>query len=78
MEGDKTGGAAFPTIANVAHNPDWVTEDGMSLRDYFAGQALSSEAMFRAYHKTPNLMAVYAYQVADEMLKLRSRNPEKK
>lgn len=32
------GGAEFPTLGNVAHNSDWPTEDGMSLRDYFAAQ----------------------------------------
>lgn len=51
-------------------------QPGMTLRDYFAGQALSSEAMFRAYHKTPDVMAEYAYEVADAMLKARAKRGE--
>lgn len=30
---------AFPTIGSVAYNSDWQTEDGMTLRDWFAGKA---------------------------------------
>ena len=38
MDEKKNGGAAFPT----SHSPDYPNEiiGGMSLRDYFAGQAL--------------------------------------
>lgn len=37
MGTEKTdGGPAFPVLGNVAHNSDWVSDDGMSLRDWFA------------------------------------------
>lgn len=36
-----TGGPAYPTIANVEYAQNWDTEEGMTLRDYFAGQALA-------------------------------------
>jgi len=32
---------AFPSLGNVGYNSDWQTEDGMTLRDYFAGLSLS-------------------------------------
>jgi len=35
----ENGGPAFPSIGNVAHNSDWLTEEGMHLRDYFAAHA---------------------------------------
>ena len=35
------GGPAFPTLGNVACNSEWLTEDGMTRREYFAGQALA-------------------------------------
>lgn len=38
----KTGGPAFPCLGNVAHNSDWVSDDGMTLREWFAGQALAN------------------------------------
>lgn len=38
---DKSGGSAFPTAGDEVHAFD----PGMSLRDYFAGQALSNSAI---------------------------------
>lgn len=40
---DKTGGPAFPTLGNVGHNSDWLSDDGMSLRDYFAAKATEED-----------------------------------
>ncbi len=36
----ETGGPAFPELGNVGHNSDWQSENGMTLRDYFAAKAL--------------------------------------
>ncbi|EPK3595386.1 TPA: hypothetical protein ACHYRB_002050 [Proteus mirabilis] len=71
---DKTGGAAFP----ASGHPDmqFVAQEGMSLRDYFAAKAmqgmLSNEqckpfdmSFSEEYH------ANCAYRMADAMLKAR-------
>lgn len=61
-----TGGPAFPTVAGQT-----VYSNGMSLRDYFAGQALAgllandSETAF-------GVLACSAYAAADAMLKARA------
>lgn len=31
---------AYPSLGNVGYQSEWQTEEGMTLRDYFAGQAL--------------------------------------
>ena len=46
-----------------------VMTGGMTLRDYFAGQALASITS-----GTPNFRAVYSYEIADEMLKERNND----
>lgn len=67
---DKTGGPAFP-LPELNH---W---DGMTLRDYFAGQALAGLA---AHYGTPDGAEILAmpersYIIADAMLKIRGRTP---
>lgn len=70
------GGPAF-AVSTV----DGFTEDGMSLRDYFAGHALagicaSNEATFLGYHPGKSLsegVASDAYEIADAMLKARDK-----
>ena len=67
------GGPAFP----VLDGRSWgvAPSKGMSLRDWFAGQALSS--LFTLEHVQSwerdefSAAAEYAYQVADAMLKAR-------
>jgi hypothetical protein len=66
------GGPAFPT---VARDGNWQPHhDGLSLRDYFAGQALAG---FRPNYTTSKFklteisVAVYAYKFADAMLAAR-------
>lgn len=73
----KDGGAAFPMQPKVA--PGHVAEDrifnghvGMSLRDYFAGQAIAGSADGQGV--PPSWVEDYArsaYQIADAMLKAR-------
>lgn len=71
---------AFPTLEE--HTDDGVLHyEGMSLRDYFAGQALagqlvtSPEALSGASDHMgmarPEMIAVLAYNIADAMLAVR-------
>lgn len=58
------GGAAFPT-------PQLRNENGMSLRDYFAAKAM--EMLMKDDIIMVNEMAMNAYEIADAMLKERSK-----
>ncbi len=64
----ETGGPAFPEMGNVAHNSDWDSQPGMTLRDYFAAKAM--QAIIDVSHP-PELFANHAYKIADAMLKAR-------
>ena len=65
------GGYAFPVSTM-----DGFTENGMSLRDWFAGQALSitaNEWFFGpSMQQQPQAAAEFAYEVADAMLEARA------
>lgn len=63
----KEGGPAFPSAS------DGVFFDGMSLRDWFAGQAVSGSVAYANFHEDDDAQtaAKYAYRVADSMLKAR-------
>lgn len=73
----ETGGSAFPSGPNNAY--------GMTLRDYFAGQALSTYMADHAYlqrlHASAHnfgleiddMLAINAYELADAMLRARAR-----
>ena len=78
------GGPAFPCQPKDAQgNPMGPLECGMSLRDWFAGQALSgilsnqkiveSLMQIAENHKSPwgNAISICAYQQADAMLEAR-------
>ena len=62
------GGPAFP-VPDLA----WVNGKGMSLRDWFAGQALSATIQ-RGYYTESRDIAVRVYQIADAMLKARENS----
>jgi hypothetical protein len=67
MKTDKTGGPAFPVATDFSK-----VNEGMTLRDWFAGQVLA------AMHSNPNEQtwppsAEYAYEIADIMLAERKR-----
>jgi hypothetical protein len=69
----KDGGPAFPT---VARDGNWQPHhDGLSLRDYFAGQALagllSSGIKSQGWEET---IAFDSYKIADAMLVRREVN----
>ena len=60
-------GPAYPRTKGV--NEDW-SNDGMSLRDYFAGQALPA-LLLRS--NLDELVAAKAYEHADKMLEERAK-----
>ncbi len=67
---DKTGGPAFPggTMPEHPHHPN-----GMTLRDYFAGQALANIAdSYNGQAFDPHGFARIAYEYADAMIKARA------
>lgn len=68
MTDKPTGGPAFPT-----NEMDW--QDGMTLRDWFAGQALANPRTFPDERDfgTPAEIAQQAYAVADAMLAEREK-----
>ena len=62
------GGPAYPVPARGDHDP---MENGMTLRDYFAGQALSNQYANDA--GTATNVAKWAYQIADAMIEERMK-----
>ena len=65
MSYEKTGGPAFP--AKLGH---WL-ENGMTLRDYFAAQAMSAIMTSESYNGSVARVAETAYLMADAMLEVR-------
>jgi len=63
-----TGGPAFPTP------PGHWTEEGMSLRDYFAAKAMAAELGTTFLSVTD--VAKFAYEMADAMLAEKWREEE--
>lgn len=64
-----TGGAAFPL-----KEPATFDFEGMTLRDYFAAKAMQgliAQSCGAAWAATKEHYALYAYEMADEMLKAR-------
>ncbi|MEQ4907384.1 hypothetical protein [Proteus vulgaris] len=76
---DKTGGAAFP----ASGHPDmqFVAQEGMTLRDYFAAKAMqgdwATERMDSGYWPQDDIDTIFKdkaetyYRMADAMLKAR-------
>lgn len=68
VEEKDDGGSAFPMAGNESYHPDY----GMSLRDYFAGQALAGLlSVPNIAHLTESKVARMAYDQADAMLEVR-------
>lgn len=61
--------AAFPNTGNSTWNLE--PEAGMSLRDWFAGQALAGSDFMECVGWTHIDLAKYAYSLADAMLEAR-------
>ncbi len=77
---EKDGGPAFPQTTVVDPTGSWVTVErgavGLSLRDWFAGQAITGIlADNEEYGPTVQEAAETAYKIADAMLKARTREP---
>jgi hypothetical protein len=70
----ETGGPAFPQ--SVLDNHQYKIYDGMTLRDWFAGQQLIAYRAHPANEPIANLnfIADYCYAMADAMLKARSND----
>ena len=62
-----TGGPAFPAPAGVAH----ITEQGMTLRDYFAAKALQGMS---ADISDEVRAARWCYEMADAMIQARGES----
>ena len=85
MSKKNDGGPAFSRAAGEYHGEDGRVyfargQDGMSLRDWFAGQALSgilsstdNESGRSAFTTTPAWIAEKAYEQADAMLEARKK-----
>ena len=67
------GGAAFPCHTNPLPGKLANAPQGMSLRDWFAGQALAG-MLDRAYGIPVNVIAKRSYEMADAMLAAREVN----
>lgn len=68
MSKKQDGGPAFPTLNGTKY------DSGMTLRDWFAGQALAG---IKAYPETTGeqiFVAEICYEIADEMLEARKNN----
>jgi len=77
------GGSAFPEIITDKSDgtPDTYSYGGMSLRDWYKGQALGhlsqlllEKILNTGQHPTPDEIAILSGQIADAMLKERSKN----
>lgn len=74
MSDDTTNPHAFPSVTDnsIAHGPRVMT-----LRDYFAGQALAG-SLANTDAPTPEVEAQWAYEIADAMLAERAKEPKAK
>ena len=68
------GGPAFPSVGEGFGNPSY-SAPGMTLRDWFAGQALAGLIADQSRDGSADDRARYAYAYADAMLKAREVKP---
>ena len=66
------GGPAFPLKGRGAFDLELVQAEGMSLRDWFAGQALANKICQPVGEDTYEDVAGDCYRLADAMLAARS------
>lgn len=68
------GGPAFPATVQGWNDRLSQAQGGMSLRDWFAGQALAGQVMFEGMEGCDaDLIAGCAYELADEMISRRAK-----
>ena len=63
---------AFPTLQQHGDLQTWSTYEGMTMRDWFAGQALQGLIANSNTKNTGNELIVTSYKIAEEMLKQRT------
>lgn len=63
---------AFPAIGEGYNDPDYC-QHGMTLRDWFAGQALAQYVVSKGIILKPELVASNCYLIADAMLNERDK-----
>jgi len=68
-----TGGPAFPLIFDDDTKKTREIYSGMTLRDYFAAKAMQSLILAAKTSQDVDLLSKGAYQMADAMLKERSK-----
>lgn len=71
------GGPAFPVLRETGNPniPLFMASSGMTLRDWFAGQALAGYfAAPYTQHRNATDCAAYIYEMADAMLAARNTN----
>jgi hypothetical protein len=74
MTARDNGGPAFPNIArDMMEGEKWRWIDGMSLRDWFAGQALQWAGSNEWFHADERHVAERAYKMADAMVAERAK-----
>jgi hypothetical protein len=61
---------AFP-VQSIYIEDQETNSRGMTLRDYFAAKAMANA--YTQHDGNPNLIAKWAYEIADEMLKAREQ-----
>lgn len=74
----RDGGPAFPsgmTDITADRSEYWAKDPGMSLRDWFAGQALAGIVAFAM--PAPENAKELAYQYADALLAERKKDPSR-
>jgi len=69
------GGPAFPGPSYTRSGHPNGYSMGMSLRDWFAGQALANPRTFPSQHSDAADIADWAYGLADAMLAAREATP---
>lgn len=76
---EKDGGPAYPHCYEESGHPRWRESQGMSLRDYLAGQALagltsSTDATAEGWKIAAPIAAELSYALADALLKARTQD----
>lgn len=77
MSDEHTNPSAFPWYHPSDGRVGPSCECGMTLRDYFAGQALAG-SLANTDAPTPEVEAQWAYEIADAMLAERAKEPKAK
>lgn len=65
------GGPAFPCDRIPTQSGGMIVSDGMTMRDYFAAKAMQSLVSEKLL---PDIVAKWAYEQADAMLRAREAN----